>query len=158
MAVATSFKIPDTLTEFRCEFPCTLEQEQEALSTLAKQVAHTYAWLLTSEGHQNKGDFRFDSIYPIPPKFPSAEQVNNFEIQLAKALVDEVNSNKHHAGSVQLGTHYVPEDLLLKILNRIVGNAFEWHEGYFPLKIYTNLSINGPKGIIAVRQWEGIFM
>ena len=62
MAVATSFKIPDTLIEFSCEFPCTLEQEQEALSTLAKQVAHTYARLLTSEGHQNRGNvLRFDS-------------------------------------------------------------------------------------------------
>lgn len=159
MAVATSFKIPSTPIEFSREFPCTFEQEQEALSTLAKQVAHTYARLLTSEGHQNKGNaFAFDPYHPVPPKFPSAEQVANFETQLAKAMVDEVNSNKHHAGSVQLGTHYVPQDLLLAILDRTVGNGFEWIEGYFPLKIHTNLSLNGHNGIITVRQSQGIFM
>lgn len=159
MAAAASFQIPSTLIEFSCKFPCTLEQEQEALSALAKQVAHTYARLLTSEGHQNRGQvFEFDRSHPVPPKFPTAEQVSNFETQLANAIVDQVNSKSYDLVSVRLSTHYAPRDLLIIILESTVGKEFEWYRGYFPMKIYTELSLDRQDRVIKVVQWGGTFI
>lgn len=157
MAAVATFQIPSQLKQFDLRFPCTEEQTKEAIVVLARQVAHVYARLLTLQGHQDRGTefFFFVADSPLTEKFPTTDQVDNFEKQLAKAIVDKFQ--EPDGGVVGLSVHYAPEKILGDVMNNcgITAHAFKLAR-YFPCKMHTDISFSEDQQIIRVHQWDGI--
>lgn len=151
-----SLQIPDHLTKFDVVLPCPPEQIEASLKAVSRQVAKTYARLLTEEGHQNRGkEFFFDGSWPVPPKFPSAQKVADFENRLAKRILEGVQTSHRHV--VNLSCHYAPEEILRDVLAAEFGYyEFEWHQGYFPCKFKTKISLNNEEQTLRVEQWEAM--
>jgi hypothetical protein len=158
MAAVTAFQIPHELKKFDLSFPCTEEQAKEAIVEIARQVAHVYARLLTPQGHQERGtDFFFFKLEdsPLPEQFPTAQQVENFEKQLAQAMVEKFQ--EPHGGVVRLSVHYRPEKILSDVMGKcgIDDTAFNLTR-YFPCKMHTDIYFREDQQIIQVKQWDGI--
>lgn len=158
MAALVAFQIPDQLKKFDLRFPCaTKEQAKEAIVVLARQVSHVYARLLTLQGHQERGTefffYKFESS-PFPEKFPTTEQVENFEKQLTEAMV---NKFQEPYGAVCLSVHYAPEKILSDVMKKcdISSPAFDLTR-FFPCKMHTDIFFTKDQQIIQVKQWDGI--
>lgn len=156
MAAVATFQIPSQLKQFDLSFPCTKEQANDVIGELARQVSHVYARLLTLKGHQERGTEFFFLVEssPFPKTFPSVEQVENFEKQLAEAVVHEFKNS--YAGSVNLSVHYAPEGILDDVMLKcgINGHVFDLTR-YFPCKMHTDIFFRRDQQIIQVKQWEG---
>jgi hypothetical protein len=151
MAAAATFQIPHELKKFDLSFPCTKEKANEVIGELARQVSHVYARLLTLQGHQERGTEFFFS--PPPEKFPNAEQVENFEKQLAEAIVNKFQEPKGRC--VLLSVHYVPEKILASVMIACGINERDFDvTRFFPCKIHTRIDFIGHQQIFEVDQWE----
>lgn len=154
MASVASFQIPSELKKFDLSFPCREEQEKEAAMTLAKQVAHVYAKLLTLKGHQERGTefyFLYNSS-SLPKKFPTDAQVENFEKQITDAIVDKFPT-------VRLSTDFSPQGLLEEVLDRCKIDLVTFDVTlFFPCKIRTEICLDRNMHIIRVEQRQGTFV
>ena len=151
MAAISAFQIPDQLKKFELCFPCTEERVKDAIVVLARQVSHVYARLLTLQGHQERGtEFVFS---PPPEKFPTAQQVENFEKQLTEAIVNKFQ--EPYSNDVQLSVHFFPEKILASTM---IKSGIHEHDfdvtRFFPCRIHTRIYFINTQQIFEVNQWE----
>lgn len=107
--------LPITLAPFNEIIPFEGEEEKmQLIASVADRVSSIYAAFLTAEWHAKRDNsLSFDGF---PQKFPPAERVEVFKLNLKNAMIRELNKGDENYDQVHLSTDIVPEKLLLTVL------------------------------------------